>query len=98
MPRMPTKLALPEGIAQPLTTKQREVLKKKIDKEALRVAKSIGAYTVMIIATFVDKQDAATLHIQDGGNSPMPPASLLRKALATHEAAEENAARNTSPN
>ncbi len=98
MPRMPTKLALPAGIAQPLTAQERGRLKKEIDKEALRVAERIGAYTVMIIATFEDKRDAATLHIQDGGSSPMPPAALLRKALATHEAAEENAERYKSPN
>jgi hypothetical protein len=91
------KLLLPQGIAQPLTKKQREILKSKIDKEARRAAKALNAFTVMIIATFEDKQDAATLHIQDGGSSPMPPASLLRKALATHEAAEENAARYTTP-
>jgi hypothetical protein len=53
----------------PWTTERRATVKRKIDKEAERAAIRIGAKSVVIIAFF---SDGEYLHLQDGGNSPVP--------------------------
>jgi hypothetical protein len=58
---------------------RRSAMKRKIDKEAKRAAVRLGASHVTIIAFF---SDGEYLHMQDGGDAPMP-ADDLYKHMAT---------------
>lgn len=64
MPLMPTPIK-----PAPWPAERRAHMEKLLTKEAAKVKRSIGAYTVMIVATF---EDGEFLHMQDGGTSPMP--------------------------
>lgn len=75
-----TGLILPP---EPWTPQQRAAAQTKIDKEARRVAKKLGAKCAVIVAFY---EDGMYFHMQDGGQSPMPIEQLYRQLLAAKEA------------
>lgn len=79
---------------KPWDNAKRGRVKKAIDAEAKKVTKrlaKLGCYTTMLICTFEDDIDPTELHIQSGGQTPMPPADLLRRQITSFEAAQERA-------
>ncbi len=68
----------------PWTPEQRAAKKRKVDKEADRLAGRLGAKGAYIIA-FFDAGDGEHFHIMDGGKAPMSSEELYRMMLATVE-------------
>ena len=57
---------------------KRDRMEKRVNKAAANACKTIGAKTVLIVATF---EDGEYFHIVDGGTSPMPAAKLYAQML-----------------
>lgn len=72
---------------QPWDAERRNIVKRRIDKEAARAAGRLGAETVMIIAFFRDGEYA---HMLDGGTAPMPPAELYARLLSVKQVLAES--------
>jgi hypothetical protein len=59
----------------------------KINQQARKVAKALGAEGVVIIGFF---REGEMLHMQDGGLSPMPLVELYKKMITVAEITEES--------
>lgn len=59
--------------------------KAKIDKESDRVAARLGAVGVVLVVFF---EDGDSLHMMDGGRSPVPFKDLYRNLISATEIAE----------
>jgi hypothetical protein len=66
----------------PWTKAKRDSVKSKIDREAERAAKHLGAECVFMIAFF---GDGDYLHALEGGCAPMPLNEFYRQQLAARE-------------
>ena len=66
----------------PWTMERRSAFKRRIDKEAARVAGRIGATSVIIIAF---ARDGEYLHMQDGGTAPGDISQIYKMLITAHE-------------
>ena len=80
---------------KPWTPEKRSQVKRKIDKEAARTAKRLGAATVAIIAFFPEGE---YLHMQDGGTAPMDLKKVYAKLASAHEIMESTGGEDVSLN
>lgn len=72
-------------LIKPWSKEKRAFTQGKIDAQAKKAAKALKAQCCMIVAFF---PDGSYLHMQDGGQSPMPPDQLYRQLLSMREAME----------
>jgi hypothetical protein len=72
-------------MTDPWTLSKRIAVRDLIDKCARDAADSIGATHVVLVAFF---EDGKYIHMQDGGEPPMPFSDVYKHLVEVHDAAE----------
>jgi hypothetical protein len=70
------------------TKPKQTAMHNKMDDEAKRVAKRLGAECVYIVAHFIDDKDPTALHGMSGGQLPMPESEFYRRQLMLYSQVE----------
>jgi hypothetical protein len=70
-------------------TKSKQIaVNKKVNTEAAKLAKKLGAECVYVVAHFIDEADPTALHGMTGGQLPMPETEFYRRQLMLYSQIE----------